>query len=231
MEKKLQNKNYSIKEEDFNYINESKKISRRDLIACSLLFLGAGILAAYEHINKTKRENELKEAGIELSKYYLYSKQKLPYESFKLFDKYLYPRVQEIKISNLIIEPTLTKKENVYYPKQSYEKMHNLLPYLLGAEIIGISIYVLPKDELVRMTVNKNSALMPYLSDPNMVVEQFKLLKLLLEGKGAEIDIKILQKHERDIKLLTGYKLSEIDNQMARAFMTYLSNYHGYQLH
>jgi hypothetical protein len=72
---------------------------------------------------------------------------------------------------------------------------------------------------------------MPYLSDPDMVVEQFKLLKLLSEGKGAEINIKILQKHERDIKLLTGYKLSEIDNQMARAFMTYLSNYHGYQLH
>jgi hypothetical protein len=231
MEKKLQNKNYSIKEEDFDYIDKPEKISRRAVIGYSLLFLGVGILAGYGHIKKTKIEDELKEVGIELSKYYIYSKQKLPYEGFKLFDKYLYPRAQEIKISDLIIEPTLTKKENVYYPKQSYEKMHNLLPYLLGAEIIGISVYVLPKDELVRMTVNKNSALMPYLSDPDMVVEQFKLLKLLLEGKGAEIDMRILQKHERDIKLLTGYKLSEIDNQIARASMTYLSHYHGYQLH
>jgi|GEM_PF-6578867 len=230
MEKKLQNKNYSIKE-DFDYIDEPEKISRRALIGYSLIFLGAGILAEYGYIKKTKIENELKKLGIELSKYYIYSKQKLPYEGFKLFDKYLYPRAQEIKISNLIIEPTLAKKENVYYPKQNYEKMQNVLPYLLGAEIMGISIYVLPKDELVRMTVNKNSALIPYLSDPYMVAEQFKLLKLLLEGKGAEIDIKILQKHERDIKLLTGYKLSEIDNQIARAFMAYLSHYHGYQLH
>ena len=230
MEKKLQNKNYSI-EEDFDCIEEPEKISRRALIGYSLLVLGPVILAGYGHIKKTRLENELKQIGIELSKYYIYSKQKLPYEGFKLFDNYLYPRAQEIKISNLIIEPTLTKKENVYYPKQNHEKMRNVSPYLLGAEIMEIPIYVLPKDELVRMTVNKNSALMPYLSDPYMVLEQFKLLKVLLEGKGAEINIRILQKHERDIKLLTGYSLSEIDNQIARAFMTYLSHYHGYQLH